>query len=69
MTPMFVETQSTQGPESLAATQSAPAKGMIRATQVSLEFSQTQAEGAVHPKTVSVVIWKINVLGLRPRQD
>lgn len=45
MTPMFVETQSTQGPESLAATQSGPAKGMIRATQVSLEFSQTQAEG------------------------
>lgn len=49
MTPMFVETQSTQGPESLAATQSGPAKGMIRATQGSLEFSQTQAEGTVLP--------------------
>lgn len=52
MTPMFVETQSTQGPESLAPTQSGPAKGMVRATQMSLEFSQTQTEGTVFfPKT------------------
>lgn len=45
MTPMFVETQSSQGPESSAASQSGPVKGMLRATQTSLEFSQTQTAG------------------------
>lgn len=48
MTPMFVETQSSQGPESLAATQSGAMKGKLRATQTSLEFSQTQAAGTTH---------------------
>lgn len=46
MTPMFVETQSSQGPESVAATQSGSMKGKLRATQTSLEFSQTQTAGA-----------------------
>lgn len=45
MTPMFVETQSSQGPESLAASQSGAMKGKLRATQTSLEFSQTQTGG------------------------
>ncbi|XP_041817023.1 DNA-dependent protein kinase catalytic subunit isoform X2 [Chelmon rostratus] len=45
MTPMFVETQSSQGPESLAASQSGSMKGKLRATQMSLEFSQTQTAG------------------------
>lgn len=45
MTPMFVETQSSQSPESVAASQSGAMKGKLRATQTSLEFSQTQAGG------------------------
>ncbi|XP_069007483.1 DNA-dependent protein kinase catalytic subunit [Embiotoca jacksoni] len=45
MTPMFVETQSSQGPESAAASQSGSMKGKIRATQTSLQFSQTQTPG------------------------
>ncbi|XP_034415705.1 DNA-dependent protein kinase catalytic subunit [Cyclopterus lumpus] len=45
MTPMFVETQSSQGPESVAASQSGGPMGKIRATQSSLEFSQTQTAG------------------------
>ncbi|TKS87933.1 DNA-dependent protein kinase catalytic subunit [Collichthys lucidus] len=45
MTPMFVETQSSQNPESLAASQSGAMTGKLRATQTSLEFSQTQAPG------------------------
>uniref|UniRef100_A0A3B5Q0B1 DNA-dependent protein kinase catalytic subunit n=1 Tax=Xiphophorus maculatus TaxID=8083 RepID=A0A3B5Q0B1_XIPMA len=45
MTPMFVETQSSQGPESAGASQSGSMKGKLRATQTSLEFSQTQAPG------------------------
>uniref|UniRef100_A0A3Q4MQ59 DNA-dependent protein kinase catalytic subunit n=1 Tax=Neolamprologus brichardi TaxID=32507 RepID=A0A3Q4MQ59_NEOBR len=45
MTPMFVETLSSQGPESVAASQSGAMKGKLRATQTSLEFSQTQTEG------------------------
>lgn len=52
MTPMFVETQSSQGPESLAASQFGAMKGKLRATQTSLEFSQTQTEGTTfiqHP--------------------
>uniref|UniRef100_A0AAV2L5B1 DNA-dependent protein kinase catalytic subunit n=1 Tax=Knipowitschia caucasica TaxID=637954 RepID=A0AAV2L5B1_KNICA len=44
MTPMFVETQSSQGPESLVSP-SASMKGKLRATQSTLEFSQTQAPG------------------------
>ncbi|XP_041669965.1 DNA-dependent protein kinase catalytic subunit [Cheilinus undulatus] len=43
MTPMFVETQSSQSPESVAASQSGSMKGKLRATQTTLEFSQTQA--------------------------
>uniref|UniRef100_A0A3B4TQG3 DNA-dependent protein kinase catalytic subunit n=1 Tax=Seriola dumerili TaxID=41447 RepID=A0A3B4TQG3_SERDU len=42
MTPMFVETQSSQGPESVAASQAGAMKGKLRATQTSLEFTQTQ---------------------------
>ncbi|XP_060920840.1 DNA-dependent protein kinase catalytic subunit isoform X2 [Labrus mixtus] len=45
MTPMFVETQNSQGPESVAASQSGSMKGKLRATQTTLEFSQTQAAG------------------------
>lgn len=45
MTPMFVETQSSQGPESVAASQSGAMKGKLRATQTTLEFSQTQTAG------------------------
>ncbi|KAI4886986.1 hypothetical protein NFI96_023481, partial [Prochilodus magdalenae] len=50
LTPMFMETQmtqagGTQGPDS-AKSQAAGMKGQIRATQASLEFSQTQAPGA-----------------------
>ncbi|KAM6971354.1 DNA-dependent protein kinase catalytic subunit isoform 1-T1 [Tautogolabrus adspersus] len=45
MTPMFVETLSSQGPESVAASQSGSMKGKLRATQTTLEFSQTQAAG------------------------
>ncbi|XP_056155309.1 DNA-dependent protein kinase catalytic subunit [Lampris incognitus] len=45
MTPMFVETQSSAGPESQAASQPGPVKGQLRATQTSLEFSQTQTTG------------------------
>ncbi|GAA6219422.1 DNA-dependent protein kinase catalytic subunit [Lates japonicus] len=43
MTPMFVETQGSQGTESVAASQAAAMKGKLRATQTSLEFTQTQA--------------------------
>lgn len=45
MTPMFVETQSSQGPESVAVSQSGAMKGKLRATQTSLEFTQTQTAG------------------------
>ncbi|XP_023253861.1 DNA-dependent protein kinase catalytic subunit [Seriola lalandi dorsalis] len=45
MTPMFVETQSSQGPESVAASQAGAMKGKLRATQTSLEFTQTQTTG------------------------
>ncbi|XP_036452457.1 DNA-dependent protein kinase catalytic subunit isoform X2 [Colossoma macropomum] len=50
LTPMFMETQTTQaggtqGSDS-ARSQAAIMKGQIRATQASLEFSQTQAPGA-----------------------
>ncbi|KAM8881271.1 DNA-dependent protein kinase catalytic subunit [Synchiropus picturatus] len=45
MTPMFVETQSSQGTESVVATQSGSMKGKLRATQTTFEFSQTQAPG------------------------
>ncbi|KAM3860678.1 DNA-dependent protein kinase catalytic subunit [Diretmus argenteus] len=45
MTPMFVETQSSQGAESQAASQPGAPPGRLRATQTSLEFSQTQAAG------------------------
>lgn len=44
MTPMFVETLNSQGQES-AVPQSVTMKGKLRATQTSLEFSQTQAAG------------------------
>ncbi|KAM8822809.1 DNA-dependent protein kinase catalytic subunit isoform 1-T1 [Spinachia spinachia] len=45
MTPMFVETQSSQAPEGVVASQSGGMKGKLRATQSSLEFSQTQTAG------------------------
>lgn len=47
MTPMFVETQGSQGAESVAASQAAAMKGKLRATQTSLEFTQTQAAGTL----------------------
>lgn len=50
LTPMFMETQVTQGAGTQRADsaemQPASMKGQIRATQASLEFSQTQAPGA-----------------------
>ncbi|XP_062849596.1 DNA-dependent protein kinase catalytic subunit [Trichomycterus rosablanca] len=50
LTPMFMETQMTQAAGSQgsgsAGMQPASMKGQIRATQASLEFSQTQAPGA-----------------------
>ncbi|XP_048062032.1 LOW QUALITY PROTEIN: DNA-dependent protein kinase catalytic subunit-like [Megalobrama amblycephala] len=45
LTPMFMETQATQGPEA-AGSQAATVRGQIRATQTALEFSQTLAPGA-----------------------
>ncbi|XP_068603907.1 DNA-dependent protein kinase catalytic subunit [Brachionichthys hirsutus] len=45
MTPMFVETLSSQSPESSPAAQSGALEGKLRATQTSLEFSQTQTAG------------------------
>ncbi|XP_061121318.1 DNA-dependent protein kinase catalytic subunit isoform X2 [Syngnathus typhle] len=45
MTPMFVETQNSQGPESVAPSQSGAMKGKLRATQTSLQFTQTQIPG------------------------
>ncbi|XP_044195297.1 DNA-dependent protein kinase catalytic subunit [Thunnus albacares] len=45
MTPMFVETQSSQSPESVAASQSGVMKGKLRATQTTLQFTQTQTAG------------------------
>ncbi|XP_039982420.1 DNA-dependent protein kinase catalytic subunit isoform X2 [Xiphias gladius] len=45
MTPMFVETQTSQGPESAAASQAGAMMGKLRATQTSLEFTQTQTAG------------------------
>lgn len=62
MTPMFVETLSSQGPESVAASQSGAMKGKLRATQTSLEFSQTQTEGTAvfwftHLQAVQSKFW------------
>lgn len=56
MTPMFVETQSSQGPESLAASQSGSMKGKLRATQTSLEFSQTQTAGTNLIQCTGIII-------------
>lgn len=56
MTPMFVETQSSQGLESLATTQSGAMKGMLRATQTSLEFSQTQTAGTTLDENILVLV-------------
>lgn len=47
MTPMFVETQSSQGSETAGASQSGAMKGKLRATQTTLEFSQTQTPGTL----------------------
>lgn len=44
MTPMFVETLNSQAQESVAS-QAGTMKGKLRATQTSLEFSQTQTTG------------------------
>lgn len=44
MTPMFVETLNSQGQDSVAS-QTGTMKGKLRATQASLEFSQTQTTG------------------------
>ncbi|XP_030635503.1 DNA-dependent protein kinase catalytic subunit [Chanos chanos] len=51
LTPMFMETQATQGPGATQAQDSAGTppgsmRGQIRATQASLEFTQTQAPGS-----------------------
>ena len=47
MTPMFVETQASQGPAGSLASLSLAggAGGQLRATQATLEFTQTQAAG------------------------
>ncbi|XP_051572291.1 DNA-dependent protein kinase catalytic subunit-like isoform X3 [Myxocyprinus asiaticus] len=45
LTPMFMETQATQGPAA-GGSQAASIRGQIRATQTSLEFSQTLAPGS-----------------------
>nr|XP_061809878.1 DNA-dependent protein kinase catalytic subunit-like [Nerophis lumbriciformis] len=45
MTPMFIETQSSQNPESVSQSQSGDMKGKLRATQTSLQFTQTQTAG------------------------
>uniref|UniRef100_A0A8C5C786 DNA-dependent protein kinase catalytic subunit n=1 Tax=Gadus morhua TaxID=8049 RepID=A0A8C5C786_GADMO len=47
MTPMFVETQGSQGPAESQASPSLAggARGQLRATQATLEFTQTQAAG------------------------
>lgn len=44
MTPMFAETLNSQAADG-GASQSGAMKGKLRATQASLEFSQTQATG------------------------
>lgn len=44
MTPMFVETLNSQAQEGVAS-QAASMRGKVRATQASLEFSQTQTTG------------------------
>lgn len=44
MTPMFVETLNSQAQES-GASPTGPMGGKLRATQTSLEFSQTQTTG------------------------
>lgn len=49
MTPMFVETLNSQAQESLAS-QPGTMKGKLRATQTSLEFSQTQTPGILLPR-------------------
>nr|XP_055063378.1 DNA-dependent protein kinase catalytic subunit [Misgurnus anguillicaudatus] len=50
LTPMFMETQATQGPgtqgSEAGVNQAATIRGQIRATQTSLEFSQTLAPGS-----------------------
>ena len=47
MTPMFVETLGSQGPAEGPASvpQAGGAGGQLRATQATLEFTQTQAAG------------------------
>lgn len=44
MTPLFVETQSSQPVESLSATDDMD-RGQLRATQDAVQFTPTQAEG------------------------
>lgn len=48
MTPMFVETLNSQAQESVAS-QPGTMRGKLRATQTSLEFSQTQTTGTGNP--------------------
>lgn len=74
MTPMFVETQSSQGPESVAASQSGTMKGKLRATQTSLQFTQTQAAGIIikdyiyiintYFHIVNILLLKCNVVSI-----
>lgn len=59
MTPMFVETQNSQGPESVAASQSGAMKGKLRATQISLQFTQTQTAGTAIIQHASSAVLKI----------
>lgn len=56
MTPMFVETQNSLGQDSLGASQSGSMKGKLRATQTSLEFSQTQSAG-ITPTVYSICVY------------
>ena len=59
MTPMFVETQSSQSPESVAASQSGVMKGKLRATQTTLQFTQTQTAGTAIIQYPSSAVLKI----------
>lgn len=61
MTPMFVDTQSSQSPQSASASQSGAMKGKLRATQTSLEFSQTQIAGRTR-----VTVWKTSATSFHP---
>uniref|UniRef100_A0A4W4HQJ6 DNA-dependent protein kinase catalytic subunit n=1 Tax=Electrophorus electricus TaxID=8005 RepID=A0A4W4HQJ6_ELEEL len=59
LTPMFTETQVSQvlGTQGAAGTPPAGTKGQIRATQASLEFSQTQAPSAGRHQSPTIIFY------------